>query len=204
MIFRKHQDPEPPRARIDSLSGGDGLLILPGADASAVHAWLTQLLQERPGNFAPDQALWERWKDEIFLNRRFQPGSVSYTWVEVWPLLFRNEVAWVYAPINRIRELSSYRMGLLDAARFPEPPSWNEYGLQADVLWAIPVGEEKHLKRLNKAAGWLKDPQTQTIIANEIEWIPAHPSGTPFNALTWETQIAWLRSSFVWQDPDEH
>jgi hypothetical protein len=202
MIFRKHQDPEPPRARIDSLSGGDGLLILPGADSEAVHAWLTQLLQEQPGAFAPDQALWERWKDEIFLNRRFQPGSVSYTWVEVWPLLFRNEVAWVYAPINRIRELSSYRMGLLDAGRFPEPPAWNEYGLQADILWAIPVGKEKLLKRLNKAADWLKDVQTQTIIANEIEWIPAHPSGTPFNALTWESQIAWLRSSFVWQGPE--
>jgi hypothetical protein len=90
-------------------------------------------------------------------------------------------------------------MGLLDATRFPEPPGWTEYGLEADILWALPFGNKKQVKKLKNADIWLKDPQTQTIIANEIEWIPAHPSGTPFNTITWEAQIAWLRSSFIWQ-----
>ena len=58
-------------------------------------------------------------------------------------------------------------------------------------------------KKLESAGTWLKDPRTQTLIANEIEWIPAHPSGTPFNTIAWEAQIAWLRSSFIWQGTED-
>jgi hypothetical protein len=39
----------------------------------------------------------------------------------------------------------------------------------------------------------------QTAIANMINWIPAHPEGVPYNPLTWEAQVAWINSSFVWQ-----
>jgi hypothetical protein len=199
LVFRKHQVPGLPRNRVDSIAGGEGMIILPGGEPDAVEAWLGQLLQESPGEFPREPAIWKEAGETLFVGRRFQNGAMGYHWLDVWPLLLREENAWVYAPINKVRELSSYRMGLLEAGRFPEKPEWSQFGVQADVLWAMPFGTEKQQKKLAAAAGWLKNPLNQTMIANAINWVPAHPEGVPYNPVTWEAQVAWIMSSFVWQ-----
>jgi hypothetical protein len=111
--------------------------------------------------------------------------------------LFRDGLSWIYAPVSRTRSFDIYRQGLLDATRFPEPADWNQYGLQAEVLWAHPEGSAKQQKKREAVEKWLKDSQTQTLIANTIEWIPAHPAGIPYNTVFSEAQIAWMRSAFI-------
>jgi hypothetical protein len=199
MVFRKHKDPAPDRRRFDSFAGGDGVLICPGGEQPAVFAWTSQLLQDSPGSFPGDSLIWREAERDLFTGRRFQNGAMTYRWIDVWPLLYGNSLAWVYAPLNMIRELPSYRMGLLEASRFPEKDGWNEYGVQADLLWAVPFGGQRQTKKLNRAAEWLKDAAIQTDIADIINWIPAHPQGVPYNPVTWEAQVAWINSSFVWQ-----
>jgi hypothetical protein len=203
MVFRKHQDPGLARNRVDAAGGGEGLLLLPGGDRAAVGAWLSQLLQERPGVFPPEEETWAEAGRNLFRGRRFQSGAASFVWADMWIMLFRDEPAWVYAPLSLVRELPPYRMGLLDAARFPEPSGWNEYGIQAEVLWAFPFGTDKQKKKLRGAANWLKDGKTQTLIANVLGWIPANSGGTPYNTVSWESQLAWLRSSFIWQGAND-
>jgi hypothetical protein len=199
MVFRKHQDPAPERRRIDAAGGGEGVLLCPGGEEPAVFAWTSQLLQESPGSFPGDSLVWQEAKQNLFMGRRFQNGAMTYHWIDVWPLLYGNNLAWLYAPLNMIRKLPSYRMGLLEASRFPEKDGWNEYGVQADMLWAVPFGGKRQTKKRDQAAEWLKDAAVQTDIANIINWIPAHLQGIPYNPVTWETQIAWINSSFVWQ-----
>ena len=198
MVFRKHEDPEPGRSFLDS--GNDrGSILLAGSDQGAVHAWLCQLMQEQPGVFIPGSEAWQEKGSALVREYPFQNGAFTYSWVQVWPLLFRSGISSVYAPLSQARALPPYRAGLLDATRFPEPEGWNRYGLQADILWAKMYGDEKQRSRLAATEKWLKDPHVQTAIANAIEWIPAHPSGVPYNTVSWETQMAWLRSSFIWQ-----
>lgn len=198
MVFRKHQDPEPGRSFLNS-TNERGSLLLAGSDKGAVQAWLCQLLQERPGVFSQGNELWRDKGGELVREYPFQSGAFSYSWVQVWPLVFRSDTVWLYAPLSQARALPPYRMGLLDATRFPEPEGWDRFGLQADILWAKPEGNEKQQKNMAAVDKWLRDPKTQTVIANTIEWIPAHPSGTPYNTISWETQMAWLRSSYIWQ-----
>jgi hypothetical protein len=203
IVFYKRDNPVLTRNRVESPGGGPGNLILPGGDPGAVEAWLAQLLQESPGVFPADSSQWAVAADRLFGDRRFQPGAGNFRWLDVWPLFFRDEPAWVYAPVSRIRELPSYRLGLLEGARFPEKSDWTRFGVQADVLWAIPFGTARQLKKLSAAAGWLNDPVTQAEIANVINWVPAHPAGVPYNPVTWEAQVAWIMSSFVWQGTEQ-
>jgi len=198
MVFRKHQDPEPGRSFLEN-ENERGSILLAGNDQGAVQAWLCQLLQEEPGVFAPGSALWQEKGQALVREYPFQNGAFTYSWVQVWPLLFRGGASSIYAPLSQARALPPYRGGLLDATRFPEPEHWNRYGLQADILWAKMYGDEKKKTKLAATERWLKDPKVQTYIANTIEWIPAHPSGVPYNTVSWETQMAWLRSSFIWQ-----
>ena len=198
MIFRKHQDPEPGRSFLEN-SNERGSLLLAGLDKNAVKAWLCQLMQERPGVFTQGTEAWEDKSQTLIRDYPFQSGASAYAWVQVWPLLYRGDIAYLYAPLSQARSQPSYRMGLLDATRFPEPSGWERYGMQADILWAGQQGNEKQIKKLNATVKWLKDPKTQTYIANILEWIPAHPSGTPYNTISWETHMAWLRSSYIWQ-----
>jgi hypothetical protein len=200
MVFRRHQNPEPVRANLADRRGeGPGIFLLPGADSEAVDAWAAQTLQERPGLF-PEPESREAARASVFSRFVFQDGAPSYTWVQVWPILFRETgVYWLYAPVSRARALSPYQMGLLDATRFPEPETWNEYGMQAGLLWALPAGNEKQRKKLAPLEEWLGAAETQTQLANLIEWIPAHPESKDYNTIAWETKIAWLRSSFIWQ-----
>jgi hypothetical protein len=202
MVFRKHQDPEPGRSFLSN-DNERGSILLAGSDKGAVQAWLSQLLQERPGVFVAGNELWQERGSELVREYPFQNGAFTYSWVQVWPLLFRGGVSSVYAPLSQARALPPQRAGLLDATRFPEPDDWNRYGLQADILWAKMYDDDKQRKKLDATEKWLKDPKIQTVIANTIEWIPAHPSGIPYNTVSWETQMAWLRSSFIWQGAND-
>ena len=198
MVFRKHQDPEPGRSFLDN-TNDRGTILLAGLDQNAVTAWLCQELQEKPGVFSRSAGQWEEKGQTLMRDYPFQSAAFTYSWVQVWPLLFRGGVSYLYAPLSQARSLSSYRSGLLDATRFPEPQDWDRYGMQADILWAKPQGSGKQLKKLTSTEKWLKNPKIQTHIANALTWIPAHPSGTPYNTISWETQMAWLRSSYIWQ-----
>jgi hypothetical protein len=199
MVFRDFNDPAVSRNRVDSPSGGEGFLILPGREDDAVWAWAAQLLQSAPGVFPPDWADWEAARGNLFQDRRFQQGAISYGWIDALPLFYRSSPAWIYAPFSRIRRLSIRDAGNLEAGRFPEKPDWHEFGLQADILWAVPFGTEKELRRLEKTRAWLADPDIQTTIANKLGWIPAHREGTPYNAVALAARRAWLSSSFIWQ-----
>jgi len=202
MVFRKHQDPEPGRSFLDN-DNERGSILLAGLDQAAVRAWLCQIMQERPGVFPPDSELWEEKGGALVRDYPFQSGAFTYSWVQVWPLVFRAGSASLYAPLSQARALPPYRMGLLDATRFPEPEGWDRYGMQADILWAAVQGNEKQRKKIDSTEKWLRDSKTQTVIANTINWIPAHPSGIPYNTISWETQMAWLRSSYIWQGADD-
>jgi hypothetical protein len=206
MIFRKYSHGDVSRSRIDSLEGGEGFLIAPGLDPQVVWAWTAQLLQERPGVFPQNPAVWEAAAGGLFRGRRFQQGALTYRWDDALPLFFRSTPAWLYAPFSRIRRLSpqqAEQAGGIEAARFPERADWNEFGIQADILWAIPFGKPGDIKKLAPTAVWLRDPKTQTAIANKLGWIPAHRDGTPYNAAAGAARLAWLSSSFVWQPPPE-
>ena len=198
MVFRKHQDPEPARSFLE-INNERGSILLPGNDQVAVQAWLCQLLQEEPGVFIHGNDLWQEKGQALVREYPFQNGALTYSWIQVWPLMFRGGAVSIYAPLSQARALPPYRAGLLDATRFPEPEHWNRYGLQADILWAKMYGDARQHKKLAATEKWLKDPRIQTYIANTLEWIPAHPSGVPYNTVSWESQMAWLRSSFIWQ-----
>ena len=202
MVFRKHYDPEPSRSFIEN-GNERGSILIAGLDQGAVSAWLCQLLQERPGVFVQDEGQWKEKSGTLARDYPFQNGAFAYTWVQVWPLLFREGVSWLYAPLSQARTQPSYRIGLLGATRFPDPPGWDRYGMQADVLWAKMQGSGKQREKIAAVDEWLKDPKTQTLIANMFQWIPAHPSGKPYNTVSWESQMAWLRSSFIWQGADD-
>jgi len=198
MVFRKHQDPEPDRSFLDN-TNERGIILLAGANEDAVQAWLYQLLQEKPGVFIQGEAQWKEKAASLIREYPFQSGASTYSWVQVWPIVFRPGQTSLYAPLSQARAQQPYRMGLLDATRFPEPENWDRYGIQAGLLWARRQGSEKKIKKMEDTEKWLKNPRTQTIIANAISWIPAHPSGTPYNTISWESQTAWLRSSYIWQ-----
>jgi hypothetical protein len=199
MVFSRHQDPLLSRGRVEARSGGAGRLILAGGDSRAAWAWMAQLLQGPPGTFPPQGEAWDPAR--LYRDRRFQNGAVTYTWEDAWALFFRERESWIYAPLQMVRELSPFQMGLLRSARFPEGSGWTEYGIQADILWAIPLmGKEEFSAPLKEISRWLRDARTQTLIANQLNWIPAHPGGASYNPVSREAQFAWMGSSFVWQD----
>jgi hypothetical protein len=199
MVFRDFKDPAISRPRIDSAAGGEGRLIVPGREAEAVWAWTAQLLQSSPGLFPRDSAAWQAASERLFLDSRFQQGAATYGWIDALPLFYRSSPAWIYAPLSRIRSLTPQDSGNLEANRFPDRADWHEFGVQADILWAIPFGTTGEQKKLGAAQTWLADPQTQTLLANILGWIPAHREGTPYNAASRAARLAWLSSSFVWQ-----
>jgi hypothetical protein len=202
LVFRTTTDPPLIRERVMNPGGGEGALILPGAEPDAVFAWTAQLLQRSPGSFPPEKQAWEDAEQHLIHgNSRFQPGALTYTWFDGWIRLLQNEPAWLYAPLSRTRGLASYDIGRLDAAIFPIPTDWNTYGLQAEILWAIPMagGGQDQAAALEEAKAWLSAAQTQTAIAETLGWIPAQPGGKPYDTLARQAQVAWFSSSFVWQ-----
>jgi len=197
MLFRKHDAPEPDRSFLNN--NVQGSILLAGLDNNAVKAWLCQLLQQTPGVFNNNPTFWEEKKRTIANDYPFQADALTYSWVQVLPLLFNSNAPVVYAPLSQVRNLSPFRSALLNAYRFPEPKEWGNYGLQADLLWSKRMGNDNNLKEITDIENWLKNPRTQTIIANTIKWLPAHPSGSPYNTNSFQTQMIWLKSSFIWQ-----
>jgi hypothetical protein len=196
MIYHKHTDPGLTRRRVESGSGG-GLLLLPGSDTRAVQAWTAQLVQEEPGVFSADYARWSQTGDALFTGRLFQQGALTYTWDDVWPVLFGVNLSWVYAPLSRVRELPPFWTSVLETSRFPEKPEWKEFALEADMLWALPYGGDQARERMGAVTAWLQAAETQTAIADALSWIPAHPDGVPYNPLSRAAQIVWLSSSYL-------
>jgi hypothetical protein len=200
LVFRKTGDPQLALERVLNPAGGPGALILPGAEPDAVYAWVTQLLQTSPGSFPLEKQAWDDAERLlVYGNRRFQQGALTYTWFDAWIRLLQDETAWVYAPLSRTRGLASYDSGRLDAAIFPIPGDWNTYGLQADMVWAVPAPPEKPEPKIDEARSWLAAPETQTLLAELLGWIPAQSGGRPHDTLARQAQVAWFSSGFVWQ-----
>jgi hypothetical protein len=204
LVLRKTSDP--PLTLERALVGGEGALIFPGAEPEAALAWVTQLLQSSPGSFPPEKQAWDDAERLlVYGNRRFQPGAPTYTWLDAWIKLLQDEAAWLYAPLSRTRGLTAYDAGRLDATIFPIPGDWNTYGLQAEILWAVPRATPKpsegQAALLNEAKAWLSSAETQTVIAGILGWIPAQAGGVPYDTLAREAQLAWFSSSFIWQPP---
>jgi hypothetical protein len=199
MMFRDFKDPAASRRRVDSAEGGEGVLVLPGRDPDSRWAWAAQLLQRQSGVFPEDKAVWQATVDNLFWNNaRFQPGAETYGWLDAMPLLYRSSPAWVYAPLSRIRLQPPLETSGLEANRYPDAEDWHEFGIQAAMLWAIPFGGDRDLDKLGDIKAWLADPQTQTALANALGWIPAHPAGAPYNAISRSARLAYLSSSFMW------
>jgi hypothetical protein len=200
LVFRKTSDPQLSLARVLNNAGGGGTLILPGAEPDAVHAWVTQFVQHSPGDFSTDKQGWDAAEQGlVYGNRRFQQGALTYAWLDAWLRLLGDETAWIYAPLSRTYSLSAYDFGRLDATVFPIPADWHTYGLQAEVLWAIPVASEQQEANIGEAKTWLASPETQGIIADMLGWIPAQGGSVPRDTIAREAQVAWYSSSFVWQ-----
>ena len=198
MVYRMHFNPVPRRSFLNN-NNERGSLLLAGADTAALQAWLCQVLQESPGVFTPGEEVWEQKRFLLTRDYPFQSGAFSYSWIQVWPLLTRDERAWLYAPLSQARALPPYRAGQLLSSRFPEPAEWTRFGLHADLLWAKMHGSERQQKKLAAVEQWLNSPDVQTSIANAVSWIPAHQSGIPYNTISSEAREEWLRSSFIWQ-----
>jgi hypothetical protein len=199
-VFRKYMDPVLPRDRVEDLTGSRGILAIPGGDAESLWAWTAQFLQQSPAAFPPDRETWNAAMDSLFAGRRFQQGAQTYTWDEIWYALFGDSLVWVYAPLSRIRALPVYETNILEAGTFPTPENWTEFGLQAEILWARPFGENRLTRKtLEQGSLWLRDVRTHTFIADTLGWLAVHPDAPPYNPVSAAARIAWLSSSYVWE-----
>lgn len=198
MIFRNHQVPPLLRRRIDSPSGGDGMLLVPGRDEASIGAWTARLLQESPGVFPTDRALWDSTAASLFDNERFSQGSRTFNWNDVWFFLLGGRTAWVYASLSKARELPDYRTSILEASVFPGKDP-QVISMQARILWAVPLGGEKTARRLDETLNWLKKAETQTLIADALHWLPADPDGKPYNPAAMSAKLAWLTASYIYE-----
>jgi hypothetical protein len=102
MVFRKYQDPDLIRSRIDAAGGEPGRLLLPGGDIRAAWAWMAQLLQNPPGTFPPRGEEWDPAR--LFRSHRFQQGAATYTWEDAWASFFMDDLSCIYAPLQWVRE----------------------------------------------------------------------------------------------------
>jgi hypothetical protein len=198
MIFRSRQVPPLPRQRIDALSGGDGILLLPGRDGASIGAWIAQILQESPGVFPMDRDAWDRTAASLFDNERFYQGSRTFNWNDVWFFLLSGRTSWAYASLSKMREQPDYRTSALEASVFPgENPQ--VISMQARILWAVPLGGEKTAQQLDETLEWLKKGETQTLIADALHWLPASPDGIPYNPAAMSAKLAWLTASYIYE-----
>ena len=198
MIFYKHNQPSLSYERIFGPMGGEGILLLPGAEAEAVQAWVMRLSQDGPGSFPMDVETPENAEFLLFSGGRFRFEFRDYYWQNALSFLLGNETAWLYAPLSIIRSNRNPRKQLLAAEGFPERDR-NRYSLQATILWAWLNFSEKNTEKRNEIASWLKNPEIQTIIADELGWIPADPYGNPYDPVSRSSQMNWLTSSFVFE-----
>jgi hypothetical protein len=199
LVFRKFTSPPLTREEGENGTGGDGLLMLAGSDRTAVRAWIAQLVQESPAVFSRDEELWEQTEVRLLRGKFFQQGAMTYSWVELWsPLLGDGVDVRVYAPLSRIRQLPTHQTNILEADIFPGRRGWNEFGFQTDILWAVPYGNWKDREKLKPAEEWLRSAQLQTLLADTLGWLSAHPESPPFNPVTGSARIYYLTASYLW------
>jgi len=183
MVFRKHTDPELTADRLyaDSGAGKGGVLLIPGKDPESVRAWTVRLNQNK-----------------LFDIDLFPDGAQTYNWQDVFYRLMGGETAWVYAPLSAIRRYSNFRKSILAAGPFPEQ-GVNARSLQASLLWAVPLGSPEEQEKMGKIMAWLKEPQTQTVIANNLDWIPADPYGKPYDPISLTSHRSWLTAEYIYE-----
>jgi len=193
MVFRKQNDPALTANRIFSASGESnaGVLLIPGQDPESVWAWTTRLLQTGPGMFSAQEI-------KLFDAKLFPNGAQTYTWQDVFYRLMGSETAWAYAPLSAIRNYPNFRKSILVAAPFPEPHT-NRYSLQATLLWAVPLGSPEEQKKMGQTIEWLRRPETQTVIADTLGWIPADPYGKPYDPVSLTSHRNWLTAAYVYE-----
>jgi hypothetical protein len=202
LIYQDQDDPPLTRERITSAQGGEGTIFLPGREKDVVRAWLAQFVMEARGIFPGDPSVWNAAETTLFDGRRFQQGAATFGWNDVWFYFHRRKPAWIYGPVSKIRAFPGHDTDRLTAARFPSLFESEDLGIQANLLWAVPFGNDKTRSMLEPLSAWLGAPETQTLIADTLGWVPAHREGKPFNILVYNAQLAWLTSSFVWQFQD--
>jgi hypothetical protein len=198
VVFHEFTASSLSRARAEK--PGQGFLILPGVEADAVLAWTAQFLQSRPGVFpALAESDWDRASETLFADNRFQAGARTYNWINAWEIFFDHSPSWIYAPYSAVRAMSLVKTAGFEAHRFPIPADWESYGVQAAVLWAVPFFKNKKEEaKLEAAAAWLVDVDTQKRIAEAFNWLPARPEVPPANALARAVQMVCARAAFVW------
>jgi ABC-type glycerol-3-phosphate transport system substrate-binding protein len=199
MVFRKHTNPGLTVERAYTEAGGGGLLLIPGRDKASVRAWTARLIQSQPGVFPSGENVWREWETRLFSANRFPNGSQTYTWNDVFFRLMGNETAWVYAPLSAIRRYNNPRKAILEATAFPEAGNDTQYSLQASLLWAVPIGADEEQEKLAETIKWLKKPETQTVIADILGWIPADPYGAPFDPMSLNSHRNWLTAAYVYE-----
>ncbi|MDR2575534.1 MAG: hypothetical protein LBC52_03735 [Treponema sp.] len=201
LVFRKFTSPPLTRAEAENGSGGKELILLAGGDRAAVTAWIAQLVQRAPGVFSFDEELWEKTEAQLLRGNFFQHGAMTYGWVELWPrLLGGNEDVRVYAPLSRIRQLPTHQTNILEADVFPGRRDWDLFGFQTDIMWAVPFGNQgrQNREKLKPVEKWLRSAELQTLLADTLGWLSAHPESPPFNPVTGSARIYYLTASYLW------
>ena len=185
MVFRKHTDPVLTADRVYSggsgSAGKDGVVLIPGKDPATARAWTARINE-----------------NNLFAANLFPEGAQTYTWQDVFYRLMSNETAWVYAPLSAIRRYPNFRKSILTADPFPEKDT-GAYSLQATLLWAVPVGSVKEQEKMRKIIAWLKKPETQTVIADNLDWIPADPYGKPYDPVSLISHRNWLTAEYIYE-----
>ena len=199
MVFAKYRTPPLTADRLYPETGGEGVLLIPGQDSESVQAWTARLVQNDPGSFPSDEKVWQEGEIKLFGGNRFPNGAQTYNWQDVFFRLMGNDVTWVYAPLSVIRRYPNPRKSILEAYAFPERTGSSRYSLHAALLWAVPLGSDAEKEKMDAVLKWLKKPETQTIIADTIEWIPANPYGIPYDPVSLTSHRNWLTASFVYE-----
>jgi hypothetical protein len=197
MVFRKHMNPSLTLERVRA--PGSGLLLIPGGEQEARDAWVARQLEEEPGTFPPEPERWLEQEEKLFIEPLFISGARTMRWEDSLISLMGDDVAWLYAPLSAIRRYPDPRTSVLEAASFPQDASRGRNSLQARLLWAIPAGSDKQKARLRPALDWLQDPATQTVIADELQWIPAVPRAKPFNPVSMRSYMQWLTTAYIYE-----
>jgi hypothetical protein len=180
MVFRKHTDPVLTADRVYSGSADKtGVLLIPGKDPASVRAWTVRINETN-----------------LFDTNLFPDGAQTYSWQDVFYRLMSSETAWVYAPLSAIRRYQNFRKSILAATPFPEPGANR---LQAALLWAVPLGSPDEQEKMEPTIAWLKRPETQTIIAYNLDWIPADPYGKPYDPVSLYSHLNWLTSTYIYE-----
>ena len=198
MIFNKHTNPPLTYSRIFTDRRGRGTILIPGRDTEELRAWTSRFIQEKPGSFPAGSKIWQDWETELFNIGLFSSNMRGYDWYAVLFRLMSNEQTWIYAPLSKIRGIKDQRKSILEAQPFPE--SGNEASMLAKILWARPIKtkSKKTSKLIDDTVSMLKKAETQTIIADNMEWIPADPYGTPYDPISLSSHRTWLTTVWIY------